>query len=137
MAPAVAFSRSRQRAPPVTLRHMPNQQVTLDLVFRSLADPTRRGMLTRLASGPATVGTLAAPLSMALPSVMQHLQVLEDGGLVRSTKTGRVRTVQLRPEALGLAQDWLADQRGAWERSLDRLGELLKAIDPQTKGDTP
>ncbi len=92
-------------------------------------------MLSRLAGGPATVGTLAAPLDMALPSVMQHLKVLEEGGLVRSTKTGRVRTVQLQPEALGLAQGWLADQRGAWERSLDRLGDLLNDTDP--KGKTP
>ena len=114
---------------------MPNQQATLDLVFRSLADPTRREMLSRLTVGPATVGTLAAPLAMALPSVMQHLRVLEEGGLVRSTKTGRVRTVELRPEALGLAQDWLGDQRSAWERSLDRLGDLLHDTDP--KGTTP
>lgn len=114
---------------------MPNQQATLDLVFRSLADPTRRGMLSRLAGGPATVGTLAAPLDMALPSVMQHLKVLEESGLVRSTKRGRVRTVELRPEALGPAQDWLADQRGAWEQSLDRLGDLLHETEP--KGKTP
>jgi DNA-binding transcriptional ArsR family regulator len=116
---------------------MPNQQATLDLVFRSLADPTRRGMLARLADGPATVGALAAPLGMALPSVMQHLKVLEAGGLIGSTKTGRVRTVQLRPEALGLAQDWLSDQRGAWDRRLGRLGDLLEATEPPTKGTTP
>lgn len=115
---------------------MPNQQASLDLVFRSLADPTRRGMLARLAGGPATVGTLAAPLDMALPSVMQHLKVLEEGGLVRSTKAGRVRTVELLPEAMGLAQDWLSDQRGAWEQRLDRLGDLLEATEPPTKGST-
>jgi len=104
---------------------MPNQQVSLDPVFRALADPTRRAVLHRLVTGPASVSTLAEPFDMALPSFVQHLRVLEGSGLVRSRKEGRVRTYQLAPRRLRLAEDWLAQQRALWERRLDRLDAYL------------
>lgn len=103
---------------------MPNQS-GLDQVFQALADPTRRGMVERLISGPASVSDLAKPLAMSLPAVMQHLQVLEACGLVRSEKAGRVRTCHIEPAPLRHAEDWLSRQRTAWENRLDRLGEYL------------
>jgi DNA-binding transcriptional ArsR family regulator len=104
---------------------MLNYSGSLDRVFQALADETRRGMVERLARGPASVKDLARPLAMSLPAVMQHLQVLEAAGLVRSQKVGRVRTCQIESSALRTAEDWIADQRTAWERRLDRLGEFL------------
>jgi DNA-binding transcriptional ArsR family regulator len=82
-------------------------------------------MLERLTRGPASVSELAAPLSMSLPGVVQHLAVLEESGLVRSEKVGRVRTCQLEPGSLQRAEQWLNDRRIAWERRLDRLGDYL------------
>lgn len=98
-------------------------------MFHALADQTRREMIMRLSRGPATVSDLAQPLAMSLPSVMQHLQVLEASGLIRSQKVGRVRTCELQPEALGLAERWLMDRRTMWERRLDRLGDFLAGLD--------
>ena len=108
---------------------MLNQHAPLDLLFHALADPTRRVMLERLSRGPASVSELARPLGMSLSAVVQHLQVLETSGLVRSEKVGRVRTCRLEPGALGTAEQWIAERRTSWERRLDRLGELL-AEDP-------
>lgn len=108
---------------------MPNQ---LDQVFKALADGTRRELVERLVRGPASVGELAQPLAMSLPAVMQHLQVLEACGLVRSEKTGRVRTCHLEPAGLRGAEDWLGHQRTGWERGLDRLGDYLT----ETEGDS-
>lgn len=104
---------------------MLNQSASLDLVFQALADPTRRAMVERLTLGPASVSALAQPLSMSLPAVMQHLQVLEASGLVRSAKVGRVRTCQVEPAALRTAEQWIGERRTSWERRLDRLGEYL------------
>jgi DNA-binding transcriptional ArsR family regulator len=106
------------------LKHVPNQE--LDRVFQALADGTRREMVERLVRGPASVGELAKPFAMSLPAVMQHLQVLEACGLVRSAKVGRVRTCRIEPAVLRLAEDWLGRQRTAWEQGLDRLGDFLK-----------
>lgn len=108
----------------------------LDLLFQALADPTRRRMVERLSRGPASVSELAKPLSMSLPAVMQHLQVLEASGLVRSEKAGRVRTCRIDEPALRTAEDWIRDRRASWERRLDRLGEFLAAQDddPDTGG---
>jgi len=97
----------------------------LDLVFQALADPSRREMVTRLSRGPASVSELARPLDMTLPAVMQHLQVLEASGLVRSEKTGRVRTCRIEAKTLSRAEAWFAGRRASWERRFDRLGELL------------
>src|SRR5262249_31252467 len=105
---------------------MPGQEA-LDLVFQALGDPTRRGIVERLARGPASVSQLAAPHAMSLSAVFQHLQVLEASGLVRSEKIGRVRTCRIEPAALGAAERWFSGRRAAWERRLDRLGEYLAA----------
>jgi DNA-binding transcriptional ArsR family regulator len=104
---------------------MLNQSVPLDRVFHALADPSRRGMVERLCRGPASVSELARPLSMSLAAVVQHLQVLERSGLVRSEKVGRVRTCRIEPAALRTAEDWIGERRVGWERRLDRLGEYL------------
>ncbi len=105
---------------------MLNQLLSLDLTFAALADPSRRSMVERLSRGPASVKELARPLSMSLPAVLQHLQVLQDSGLVRSEKAGRVRTCRLEPAALSAAEGWIADRRRGWEQRLDRLDEYLK-----------
>jgi DNA-binding transcriptional ArsR family regulator len=97
----------------------------LDGAFQALGDPTRRAMIERLALGPATVSELATPLPMSLPAVMGHLKVLEDCGLVRSQKQGRVRTCWIEPRMLGSAENWLSSRRLTWEAGLDRLGALL------------
>lgn len=100
-------------------------------MFQALGDPTRRAMVERLSRGPASVSELAAPLQMSLPAVVQHLQVLEASGLVRTAKVGRVRTCQLEPGALQLAEQWINDRRLQWERRLDRLGAFLAQDDSE------
>jgi DNA-binding transcriptional ArsR family regulator len=105
---------------------VPKQPLEYNLIFHALADDTRRTVLERLGYGPATASQLAAPFDMALPSFMQHLGVLERSGLVRSSKTGRVRTYTLEPAALHHIQDWLANQRNIWERRFDQLEELFQ-----------
>ncbi|MCG5213404.1 ArsR/SmtB family transcription factor [Streptosporangium sp. KLBMP 9127] len=104
---------------------MPNYGGSLDRVFQALADRTRRAMVQRLIRGPVPVSELARPLEMSLPAVMQHIQVLEACGLVRSEKIGRVRTCRIEPDVLRTAEDWLAEQRTSWERRLDQLGDYL------------
>jgi DNA-binding transcriptional ArsR family regulator len=106
---------------------MPNQQAGLDLMFQALADPTRRLMVERLSRGPASVSELARPFAMSLPAVLQHLQMLEASGLVRSAKVGRVRTCRIEAAALRQAEQWIAERRAVWERRLDRLGAYLDA----------
>lgn len=101
---------------------MPKQLGELDTVIRALADPTRRAVVERLAKSPAIVSDLAAPFSMALPSFMQHLGILEDAGVIVSEKEGRVRTVSLRPGALDVLHLWLGEQRTPAEHQADRLG---------------
>ena len=115
-------SRLTFREPSAILNHMVNQWERLDLVFQALADPTRRGMVATLTRGPASVSELAGPLTMSMPAVLGHLRVLQDSGLVRSTKVGRVRTCAIDPRALTAAEQWFTDRRAAWERDLDRLG---------------
>jgi DNA-binding transcriptional ArsR family regulator len=108
--------------PSTIVRCVPKYHDELDAVLRALADPTRRAVVERLAKSPAVVSELAAPFSMALPSLMQHLRVLENAGLVTSQKHGRVRTVSLRPGALDVLHLWLDEQRTPAERQADRLG---------------
>ena len=96
------------------------QAARLDLMFQALADPARRGMLERLCLGPASVSELAKPLSMTLSAVVQHLQVLESSGLVRTQKEGRVRTCQIDGASLRNAETWITARRTSWERRLDR-----------------
>jgi DNA-binding transcriptional ArsR family regulator len=107
---------------------------TIDDVFRALADPTRRQVLERLSRSPASVSELAAPFDMALPSFVQHLRLLEESGLVRSHKNGRVRTYRIEPKSMKLAEGWLARQRSLWEDRLDRLDAYL--IELKKKGTT-
>ena len=94
-------------------------------MYAALADGSRRTMIDRLSRGPATVKELAQPLTMSLPAVLQHLRVLEDSGLVRSEKVGRVRTCRLQPAALQAAEQWIADRRAGWVSRLDRLDQFL------------
>lgn len=110
------------------VRCMPNQTAQLDRVFQALADPTRRAVLRRLSGGPAPVGELAQPFKMALPSFTQHLKVLEDCGLVRSRKTGRVRTYRIAPQPLQVAEHWMVEQRSLWERRLNQLDSYLSEL---------
>jgi DNA-binding transcriptional ArsR family regulator len=114
------------------LKHMLNQGATLDRVFQALADPSRRLMVERLSQGPASVSELARPLPMTLAAVVQHVQVLEASGLVRSQKTGRVRTCSIEPTVLRTAEQWIIERRAGWERRLDRLGDYLaESPDPE------
>ncbi len=108
------------------MRHMPNQSARLGHVFQALADPTRRAVVEKLGRGPASTSELARPFRMALPSFLQHLEMLERSGLVRSRKKGRTRTYRLTPQPLELAGEWLSKQRSMWERRLDQLDNLLK-----------
>jgi DNA-binding transcriptional ArsR family regulator len=101
---------------------MLNQALPLDLVFHALADPTRRVMVELLSRGPASVSELARPFPISLPAVVQHLQVLESSGLVRSEKAGRVRTCRVDYRALGMVEQWVTERRITWERRLDRHG---------------
>ena len=106
-------------------RRTPEEKARIDRVFHALGDPTRRAILERLSQGPISASRLAEPLEVTLAAVMQHLQVLEESGLVRTEKLGRVRTCRIEPEGLSVAAQWIADRRSIWERRLDRLGEFL------------
>jgi DNA-binding transcriptional ArsR family regulator len=99
---------------------------SLDRVFHALSDPTRRAMLERLARSPASVSDLAAPLDMTLAAVVQHVQVLEASGVVRTEKVGRVRMCCVEPKALTAAERWICDRRAFWEENLSRLEDLFR-----------
>jgi DNA-binding transcriptional ArsR family regulator len=100
-------------------------RINIDRVFHALGDPTRRAIVEKLSEGPVSVSRLAAPLAITLAAVVQHLQILEQSGLVRTEKAGRVRTCRIEPTGLSTAEHWFADRRSMWERRLDRLGEFL------------
>ncbi|MFV0317755.1 MAG: ArsR/SmtB family transcription factor [Microthrixaceae bacterium] len=104
---------------------MPSQTADIDEVFKALADSTRREVIERLVSGPASTSELAEPFAMALPSFIQHLAVLERAGLVSSDKQGRTRTYRLAPTGLDAADGWLTGQRRIWEQRLDQLDQFL------------
>lgn len=114
------------------VRHMPNHSAALDGVFQALADPARRTMVERLVRGPASVSELARPLAMRLPSVLQHLGVLEASGLVRTRKQGRVRVCRIEPAVMRAAEQWITGRRATWERHLDPLGDDLAETAPRT-----
>lgn len=97
----------------------------LDAVLVALADPTRRGVVRRLGEGPASVGDLAGAFPITLPSFLKHVRTLESAGLIRTAKTGRVRTCVLNRERLAVVEDWLAEQRSVWERRTDRLERFV------------
>ncbi|MGH8051800.1 MAG: ArsR/SmtB family transcription factor [Arenimonas sp.] len=107
---------------------MAKQSAQLDRIFYALADPTRRAVLRRLGRSPAAVSELAQPFRMALPSFTQHLNVLEECGLVRSKKTGRVRTYQAAPRPLKMVEQWLAEHREVWENRLSQLDSFLETM---------
>ena len=104
-------------------------RTNIDRVFHALGDPTRRAIVERLSQGPISVSRLAQPLDITLAAVVQHLQVLEESGLVRTTKIGRVRTCRIEPAGLSLMEQWINDRRSTWERRFDRLGDLLAEPD--------
>jgi DNA-binding transcriptional ArsR family regulator len=110
---------------------MLNYQTPLDLTFQALADPARRAIVERLTKGPASVSELAKPLPMSLPAVMLHLRVLEESGLVKSEKVGRVRTCRIEALVLSQAERWITERRQMWERNLDRLGAFLDDTKPE------
>ena len=105
----------------------------LDRAFQALADPTRRAIVAQLSEGPASVSALAEPLEMSLSAVVQHIEVLQKSGIVRSEKVGRVRTCHLEPAPMRQVEQWIAQHRQTWEGHLDRLGDVLKT----TYGRTP
>ena len=104
---------------------MRGQAHNIDRVFHALGDPTRRAIVEKLSEGPISVSLLATPLSITLAAVVQHLQVLEESGLVHTEKIGRVRTCHIEPAGLSAAEQWIAERRTIWERRFDRLGEIL------------
>lgn len=107
---------------------MAKHDADLSNLFHALADPTRRAILTRLAQGPAPVSELAEPTGLRLPTVMRHLSVLEEAGLIATSKDGRVRTCAIVPEALMPMRTWLDEQRFIWESRLDRLDDYVKKV---------
>src|SRR3954453_8379262 len=109
----------------------------LDRAFHALADESRRAMVVRLSRGGASVSELAAPLEMTLPSVMQHLDVLQRSGLVRSEKVGRVRTCRLEPGPMRTLEQWIVEHRAIWERHFDRLSGVLEGALPIHQKDPP
>jgi DNA-binding transcriptional ArsR family regulator len=104
---------------------MPVSKVKIGRIFHALGDPTRRAMVELLSQGPQSVSHLAAPLDITLTAVVQHLQVLEESGLVHTEKAGRVRTCRIEPAGFAILQQWISDRRTTWERRLDRLGDIL------------
>jgi DNA-binding transcriptional ArsR family regulator len=108
---------------------MPTPNPQIDRLFHALGDPTRRAILDHLTGGPMSVSRLADPLAVTLTAVAQHLQILEEVGLVHTEKLGRVRTCRIEPSGFRLLEQWIRDHRTAWERKLDRLGALLSEED--------
>jgi len=108
---------------------MRKKKPDIDRVFHALGDPTRRAMMERLSAGPTSVSRLAEPLAITLAAVVQHLQVLEESGLVKTEKAGRVRTCQIEPSGLSAVQEWINARRSMLEQQLDRLGDLLAEPD--------
>jgi len=104
---------------------MANHSAVLDGVFVAFADPTRRAVIRRLGRGPASVGDLAKDAPMTLPSFLKHVRILESNGLIRTTKSGRVRTCELNRERFALVEDWLAEQRRVWAGRTDRLERFV------------
>lgn len=104
---------------------MPSHKVNVDQVFHALGDPTRRAIVDKLSERPLSVSQLATPLDITLTAVVQHLQILEESGLVHTEKVGRVRTCRIETTGFSVLERWIGDHRSLWERRLDRLGDLL------------
>src|SRR5580704_6528613 len=103
----------------------------LSTTFGALADPTRRAILARLATGEASVTELAEPFAMSLPAVSKHLKVLERAGLISRSRTAQWRPCRLAPEPLKDAAGWIDEYRRFWDESLDRLAEFLDETRPE------
>lgn len=112
---------------------MDNHHETLNTVFHALADPTRRAVIQQLTGGPASVTELAEPFDMALPSFMKHIGVLENAGLIHSTKVGRVRTCEIKPQQLNAAEGWISEQTALWEGRIDRMASYVEALAAERK----
>lgn len=119
--------------------HMDNYSDRLDHLFSALSDPTRRAIVSRLAKGPATVSELSEPFPIALPNFLKHVRILENSGLIKTRKQGRIRVCAIRPEALSPTEKWLTAQRKQMSGRLDRMEaytEQLKSSHPNKKGRT-
>lgn len=114
---------------------MENQQPLLDRSFAALSDPTRRAVVARLCLGEASVSELAAPFSIGLPTFLKHIRVLEDGGLVETRKTGRVRVCALKPEALRQTDSWLNEHLRIWAARLDRMEAHIQRRKKEMRND--
>jgi DNA-binding transcriptional ArsR family regulator len=110
---------------------MPRPKITADRVFHALGDPTRRAIVDKLSKGPLSVSRLATPLDITLTAVAQHLQVLEESGLVRTEKLGRVRTCSIETAGFSILEQWIRDHRSLWEQRLDQLGDFLAEPDDE------
>jgi DNA-binding transcriptional ArsR family regulator len=108
---------------------MKKKKPNIDRIFHALGDATRRAMMERLSQGPMSVSRLAEPFEMTLAAVVQHMQVLEECGLLQTEKVGRVRSCRIEPAGLDAMEQWIRDRRSVWERRLDRLGDLLAGLD--------
>jgi DNA-binding transcriptional ArsR family regulator len=113
---------------------MDNYKAALDAIFHALSDPTRRAVVHRLSVGPATVSELSAPFDMALPSFMKHMRVLEDTGLVSTSKSGRVRTCTLERDKFAAAERWFEEQRALWSSRYENLDQLLEQLQGDNNG---
>ncbi len=107
----------------------------LSTTFAALADPTRRAILARLASGEATVTELAAPFDMSLPAISKHLKVLQRAGLIEQGRQAQWRPCRLRPERLRDVADWVGEYRRHWEASFDRLDDYLRELQSMETND--
>ncbi len=105
---------------------MRGKRANVHRVFHALGDPTRRVIVEKLSAKPVTVSELALPLKLTLAAIVQHLQVLEESGLVQTEKVGRVRTCRINPMGFSVAEQWIAERRSLWESRFDRLGDLLE-----------
>jgi DNA-binding transcriptional ArsR family regulator len=110
---------------------MPSPEIDIDRLFHALGDPTRRAILDRLSEGPLSVSRLATPLDITVTAVAQHLQVLEESGLVHTEKLGRVRTCRIEVAGFSALERWVRNHRSMWERRLDRLDDLLAEPDEE------
>lgn len=118
------------------LSHMAKHDPNLDRLFHALSDPTRRGIVERLLTGPASVTDLAQPTGMAMPTVLKHIAVLEETGLVTTEKSGRTRICRASPAPLATVETWLEQQRALWEARLDRLDDYVTTLMKEHSNDT-
>ena len=102
-----------------------SREIDINRLFHALGDPTRRTILDRLSEGPLSVSHLATPLDITVTAVAQHLQILEESGLVHTEKLGRVRTCRIEPAGFSALEQWIRSHRSLWERRLARLGDFL------------